>query len=229
MERHFQRELESLKTTIIKMASLVEEAVGASIRSLIEKDGDLANRIIKADERINSLEIEVDNAIVDLLALQQPVAIDLRLILAANRINHDLERIGDHAVNIAESDINLAASAVNENLYELPRMAEIAQTMLKKAIDGFIHNDPILEKWVLEQDDLIDDLNRKMAQSVLQRMKLDQNLIDDGMEIIRVSKNLERIADLATNIAEDVIFITEARVVKHHADEQHPQVDPSQI
>ena len=228
MERHFQRELESLKTTIIKMASLVEEAVGASIRSLIEKDGDLANRIIKADERINSLEIEVDNAIVDLLALQQPVAIDLRLILAANRINHDLERIGDHAVNIAESDINLAASAVNENLYELPRMAEIAQTMLKKAIDGFIHNDPILEKWVLEQDDLIDDLNRKMAQSVLQRMKLDQNLIDDGMEIIRVSKNLERIADLATNIAEDVIFITEARVVKHHADEQHPQVDPSQ-
>ena len=202
------------------MGSLVEEAVKLAIRSLIEKDSGLAQKVIEGDERVNSLEIEIDNAIIDLLALQQPVAIDLRLILAAHKINNDLERIGDHAVNIAESDLTLAASPVQESLHELPRMADIAQSMLKTALDGFIHNDPKLGGAVLRQDDVIDKLNRDMVEGVIQRMKEDKSVIEDGMEIIRVSKNLERIADLATNIAEDVIFISEARVVKHHADEK---------
>jgi phosphate transport system protein len=221
MERHFQRELESLKTTLIKMASLAEEAVVESIRSLIELDRELAKRVIEGDTRINMLEIEIDNAIVDLLALQQPVAIDLRFILATTRINQDLERIGDHAVNIAESDLHLAAFPMKELLLDLPRMAEIAQTMLKNAIDGFIHSDPVLERSVLVQDDLVDDLNRKMTHVVVERMKQDPNLIDAGIDILRVSRNLERIADLATNIAEDVIFITQARIVKHHAEEKN--------
>jgi phosphate transport system protein len=225
MERHFQKELESLKTTLIKMASLAEEAVGESIRSLIEQDRALAKRIIEGDVRINTLEIEIDNAIVDLLALQQPVAVDLRFILATTRINQDLERIGDHAVNIAESDLNLAIFPMKELLLDLPRMAEIAQTMLKNAIDGFIHNDAALERSVLVQDDLVDDLNRKMTQVVMDKMKQDQSLIEAGIDIIRVSRNLERIADLATNIAEDVIFITQARIVKHHAEEKDKRLD----
>ncbi|MFI5250881.1 MAG: phosphate signaling complex protein PhoU [Bacteroidota bacterium] len=221
MERHFQTDIDKLKTTIIKMASMVEVAVDESTCSLLESDRQLAIKVIEGDQRVNALEIEIDNAIIDLLALQQPVATDLRFILAATRITHDLERIGDHAVNIAESDLNLAATPDKELLLEIPRMAEIAQTMLKNAIDGFIHNDSALGQSVLQKDDVIDELNRTMAQRVLERMKLDQNLIEEGMDIIRVSKNLERIADLATNIAEDVIFITQARVVKHHAEDNN--------
>jgi len=218
MKRHFEQEVESLKTNLIKMASLAEEAVGLSINALLKQNTDLAERIIRDDERINSLEIEIDNAIIDLLALQQPVAVDLRLILAAQKINNDLERIGDHAVNIAESVVALVKTRPEEPLLELPKMAEIAKEMLRNAIDGFIHNDSSLSEKVLLQDDEIDELNRKMMRDVIQIMKNDPDIIEGGSELIRVSRNLERVADLATNIAEEVIFIARARLVKHRAD-----------
>ena len=220
MKRHFEQEVESLKTNLIKMASLAEEAVGSSLSALLKQDTGLAEKIIREDERINFLEIEIDNAIMDLLALQQPVAIDLRLILAAQKINNDLERIGDHAVNIAESVVVLVKTHPEKPLLELPAMAEIAKEMLRNAIDGFIHNDPSLGEKVLVQDDEIDELNRKMTRDVLQIMKDNADLIEGGLELIRVSRNLERVADLATNIAEEVIFIARARLVKHHASEK---------
>ena len=220
MKRHFEQEVESLKTNLIKMASLAEEAVGFSIQALLKNDTTLAGKIITEDERINFLEIEIDNAIMDLLALQQPVAIDLRLILAAQKINNDLERIGDHAVNIAESVVVLVKTRPEEPLLELPRMAEIAKDMLRNAIDGFIHNDAALGEKVLVQDDEIDELNRKMTRDVIQVMKNNVQMIEGGLELIRVSRNLERVADLATNIAEEVIFIAKARLVKHHAEEK---------
>ncbi len=203
------------------MGSIAEDAVGSAIKALISNDTSLAKKIIDGDERINTLEMEIDNSIVDLLALQQPVATDLRLILAAQKINNDLERIGDHAVNIAESVVALVRTQFSAPLLELPKMAEIAQTMLRNALDAFIHRDSTLGKSVLVQDNVIDDLNRVMIQEVVKLMKGDLEIIDGGLDLIRVSRNLERIADLATNIAEEVIFITEARVVKHHAEEVH--------
>lgn len=220
MQRHFEKELEGLKTTLIKMGSLAEEAIGLSIQALLKQDAELAKRVIDSDRRINSLEIEVDNDIVDLLALQQPVAIDLRLILAATKINNDLERIGDHAVNIAESALAYCERRPEEPLLDLPRMAEHTQKMLRDAIDSFIHNDPHMGSTVLTVDDHVDELNREMTAEVIRLMRKDPSLIEGGLQILRVSRNLERVADLATNIAEEVIFIAEARVVKHHAFEE---------
>jgi len=188
MERHFQRELESLKTSLIKMGSVVEENIAFAIRSVLEKRNDLTHKVIETDKRVDALEIEIDNAVIDLLALQQPVASDLRFIIAAQKINNDLERIGDHAVNIAEAAETICSLSKVEMLEEIPTMADITKMMLKDALDSFILLDPAKARLVLE-------LNR-------------------------VSRNLERVADLATNIAEEVIFQTQARVVKHHADEK---------
>jgi len=220
MKRHFEQELESLKTSLIKMGSVVEESIALSIKAVLNRDEALAREIIDGDERVNSLEMEIDNAIIDLLALQQPVAIDLRLILAVQKINNDLERIGDHAVNIAESALSLVRTRTEESLLELPKMAELAQSMLRNALDGFVHLDSKLGRAVLEQDDLIDELNRKTVTEVVNLMKEDRKTIEAGLDLIRISRNLERVADLATNIAEEVIFITHARVVKHRAGEK---------
>jgi len=217
MERHFEKELENLKTAIIKMGSIVEEAIALSIRSLEEKDTELSRRVIDNDGRINSMEIEIDNAIVDILALQQPVATDLRTILAAQIINTDLERIGDHAVNIAESALTLASTRLEGLMLELPEMVEITTLMLRNALDSFIHQDPDLAARVLAQDDSVDDLNRQMTKEVVTLMEQDPEAIRGGLELIRVSRNLERVADLTTNIAEEVIFLARAKVVKHRA------------
>jgi phosphate transport system protein len=222
MKRHFEGELESLQTNLIKMGSVVEEAVSRSIRAFLQGDDALARRVIEEDERVNSLEIEIDNAIIDLLALQQPVAIDLRLILAVQKINNDLERIGDHAVNIAESGLTLRQLPPQESLLEIPEMANVAQSMLRNALDGFIHRDARIGREVLMQDDVIDELNRKTVTGFVKMMKGDQKTIDAGLELIRISRNLERVADLSTNIAEEVIFMAQARVVKHHAGGDEP-------
>jgi phosphate transport system protein len=220
MKRHFENELQGLKTNLIKMGSLAEEAIDLAIKALNEQDAELAREVIDGDERVNELEMEIDNGIVDLLALQQPVAIDLRLILAAQKINNDLERIGDHAVNIAESVIGLLRFDPEDELLEIPQMTEVAQEMLRNALDAFIHQDPQLGRKVLEQDDTIDAMNRELVLNVVERMKGNPKMIEIGLELIRISRNLERVADLATNIAEDVIFITQAKVVKHRAEEK---------
>jgi phosphate transport system protein len=220
MERHFHKELESLKTALVKMGSVVEENVSDSIRSVIDKSPILADRVIETDLRVDALEIEIDNAIVDLLALQQPVASDLRFILAAIKINNDLERISDHAVNIAQSAQALCSMTNAPILDEIPQMALITKTMLKEAIDSFILQNPAMAQKVLKSDDQIDDLNRIVTMKVIQLMKDDNETVECDMQLSRISRNLERIADLTTNIAEDVLFHTQARVVKHHAEER---------
>jgi phosphate transport system protein len=221
MYRHFENELEGLKTNLIKMASIVEETIRLSIKALLTHDSSLAQKVIDSDQRVNELEMVNDNSIIDLLALQQPVASDLRMILAAQKINNDLERLGDHAVNIAQSAQSICKTPTEEPLLELPKMAEVAQTMLRNALDGFIHSDVNLCRSVLQQDDEIDDLNLLMVQEVVELMKTKHDFIEGGLDLIRVSRNLERVADLATNIAEEVIFIAQARVVKHHAEQKH--------
>ena len=199
------------------MGSLAEEAVHIAVKALIENDISLAQRVIEGEGRINTLEIEIDNAIVDILALQQPVASDLRLILAAQKINNDLERIGDHAVNVAESVITMESCEDRQQLIFIPKMAELAEHMLRDALDSFVHNDPQLGMSVLEHDDTIDELNRNVFHRSVENMKNNQRTIEMGMHLTRISRNIERIADLATNIAEEVIFIAQAKIVKHHA------------
>lgn len=201
------------------MGSVVEENFDFAIQSVLEHNNSLAQHVIDTDNRVNSLEIEIDNAVIDLLALQQPVASDLRFIIAAQKINNDLERIGDHAVNIAESALNLLKHKKLESLLEIPKMATITKLMLRHALDSFILLDPKIAHSLLETDDQIDELNRSMMTEVIELLKSDKRTIECGLELIRISRNLERVADMSTNIAEEVIFHTQARVVKHHAEE----------
>ena len=220
MERHFQKELESIKTSLIKMGSIVEENISHALQALLERNESLAQKVIENEERINTLEIEIDNAIVDLLALQQPVASDLRFIIAAQKINNDLERIGDHAVNIAEADLNLIRIKSIDSLLELPKMAVTTKLMLRQALDSFILLDPKLAQIVVESDDQIDELNRSMTTDVIELLKSDKRTIEFGLELVRISRNLERVADMSTNIAEEVIFYIQARIIKHHIEEK---------
>jgi phosphate transport system protein len=219
MERHFQKELDSVKISLIKMGSIVEENISHALQALLERNEALAQKVLENEKRINMLEIEIDNAIVDLLALQQPVASDLRFIVAAQKINNDLERIGDHAVNIAEADLHLIKIKPIDSLLELPKMAVTAKLMLRQALDSFILLDPKLARMVLETDDQIDDFNRSMTTEVIELLKSDKRTIECGLELVRISRNLERVADMSTNIAEEVVFYIQARVIKHHKEE----------
>ncbi len=216
MERYFTHELESLKTFLVKMASMVEANLGSSIQALLERNPELAGKVIENDKRIDSLEIEIDNSVLDLLALQHPVASDLRLIIAAQKINNDLERIGDHAVNIAQSVAFLPPLKAGDML-DIPKMVDLSKTMLRNALDSFIRLDASLAQSVIKQDDLMDDMNRQMSRKVAEQVKAGDQPVESGLELARVSRNLERIADLTTNIAEEVIFLSQARIVKHGA------------
>lgn len=221
MQRHFVQELEMLKTNLVKMASFAEQAIADSIKALLERKKEIAEQVLAQDQRINSLEIQIDDAVVDLLALQQPVATDLRFILAALKINNDLERIGDHAVNIAESAIQCVQIPPLKAATDIPKMGEITKSMLRDSIDSFIHNNAELARAVLERDDTTDNLNMKIVDDLVEVIRTNPKSIREALELIRVSRNLERVADLATNIAEEVIFMAEARVVKHNVGEKH--------
>jgi phosphate transport system protein len=220
MERHFQHELEGLKTSLIKMGTLVEQGYHLAVTAVLVHDTQAAQSVIAADERIDALELEIDNAIIDLLALQQPVARDLRFIIASQKLNNDLERIGDHCVNIAQSALTLAGSPESPGIEDIPRMANIVGRMLRDALDGFIRLDAMLAHEVLRNEDLVDDLNRKTVKLVIEALRADSMSIETGMELARLSRNLERIADLTTNISEEVVFLAQARVIKHQADEK---------
>ena len=220
MQRHFVQELEAVKTNLIRMGSFAEEAIALSIRALLERDAALAREIIAQDERINAMEITLDDAIVDLLALQQPVASDLRFILAAMKINNDLERIGDHAVNIAESALQYAGSPPVKPFADLPKMALVTKEMLRDSLDAFIHADSMKARAVLMTDDTIDDLNRAIVGELVALIRAQPAVLEQALDLIRVSRNLERVADLSTNIAEEVVFVAEAQIVKHHAEEK---------
>lgn len=224
MERHYIQELEALKTNIIRMGSMVEQAIADSIRAMLERNPEIALRVLENERQINAFELENDSAIVDLLALQQPVARDLRFILAALKINNDLERIGDHAVNLAESAVTYAKEPLLSIQTGIPRMAQITQGMLHDAIDGFVHTNAALCRGVIPNDDLTDELNRKTINDLIAYIQKDPSSVHQALELVRVSRNLERVADLATNIAEEVIYEVEAEVVKHLADQkQEPQ------
>lgn len=216
MHRHFEDEFEDLRRDLLFMASLAEKAVELSVTALQTRDEKLADQVITDDARINLLEVKIDNACVELLAKHQPMASDLRFIASAMKINNDLERIADHAVNIAESTHNLLVEPELKPLIDIPRMAKLAQGMVREALDAFIHRDVARAVEVCKRDDEVDALNDQLLRELVTYMLTDSKNISRALSLILISKNLERIADLATNIAEEVVFMVEARSIKHH-------------
>ena len=217
--RHFQEELEQLKRRLLEMGGLAEENVRLAVKGLVDRDHALIDRVLLGDEPLNALHIEIDNRSFTLLALYQPMAADLRTIVAALKINTDLERVGDLAVNIAEAARRYTSHLPVKKLIDIPRMASIAQTMLRDALDAFVRRDVDLAQQVLNEDDKLDALKTQIFRELLTYMLQDTSTIEPALDLILVSRHLERIGDHATNIAEDVIFIVSARDVRHHARE----------
>jgi phosphate transport system protein len=217
--RHFQEELEQLKTRLLEMGGQAEENVRLAVKGLVDRDHELIERVMVGDEPLNNLHIEIDNRCFTLLALYQPMAADLRTIVAAVKINTDLERVGDLAVNIAEAARRYASHAPVKKLIDIPRMAGIAQTMLRDALDAFVRRDLAMAQAVLNEDDRLDTLKTQIFRELLTYMLQDPSTIEPALDLILISRHLERIGDHATNIAEDVIFIVSARDVRHHAGE----------
>ena len=214
--RHFQEELELLQQRLLSMGGLAEDRMGESVRAVTQRDPALVERILVGDEPINALHIEIDDRCFKLLALHQPMAADLRGIVAAVKINTDLERVGDLAVNIAEAAKRYLQHPPVKPLIDIPRMGEIAQSMLRDALDAFVRRDTDLAETVLTADDQLDALKTQIFRELLTFMLSDQGTIEPALDLILISRHLERIGDHATNIAEDVIFMVSARDVRHH-------------
>ncbi len=212
---HFEEELEQLKAKLLGMAGLAEERVRASVEALVHRDSDGLAAILEGDDPINRFQIEIDGRAFTLLALHQPMASSLRVIVAVLKINGDLERIGDLAVNIAEAATRYLAGPPVKPLLDIPRMAEIAQGMLRDAIDAFVKRDVALAQSVLGRDDQLDELKTQIFRELMTYMLQDPTKIEAALALILVSRHLERIGDHATNIAEDVIFVVAAKDVRH--------------
>jgi phosphate transport system protein len=218
--RHFQEELERLKARLLEMGGLAEEQVRLAVQGLVQRDRALIARVLTSDHPINSLHIEIDRRCFTLIALHQPMAVDLRSIVAAVKINTDLERVGDLAINIAEAALRYANHAPVKRLIDIPNMATIAQTMLRDALDAFVKRDTALAQQVLNADDELDALKTQIFRELLTYMLQDPTTIEPALDLILISRHLERIGDHATNIAEDVIFMVSARDVRHHSADQ---------
>jgi phosphate transport system protein len=217
--RHFQDELEALKTRLLEMGGLAEDRVRLAVRALVESNHSLVEKVLVSDAAINQLHIEIDNRCFKLLALHQPMAVDLRAIVSAVKINTDLERVGDLAVNIAEAVARYLQHAPVKELIDIPRMAVIAQDMLRDALDAYVRRDTALAQTVLDRDDELDLLKTMVFRDLLTHMLRDQVTIEPALDLILISRHLERIGDHATNVAEDVIFMVSARDVRHHQED----------
>lgn len=213
--RHFQEELDDLKGRLLEMGGLAEDRLRLAVRSLVERDATLVEKVLTGDAAINQLHIDIDDRCFKLLALHQPMAVDLRAIVAAVKINSDLERVGDLAVNISEAVRRYLQHPPVKELIDIPRMAEIAQDMLRDALDAFVRRDVSLAQHVLTQDDTLDALKTGVFRELLSYMLRDAATIEPALDLILISRHLERIGDHATNVAEDVIFMVSARDVRH--------------
>jgi phosphate transport system protein len=220
VERHFEREIETLKEQLLLMGGRAEQIVRKSIEALKRRDEEQAQSVLEDDKALDRLEIEIEELCIKLFALQQPLATDLRFIMSALKISNDLERVGDHAVNIAGSAVKLADLPALKPLVDIPRMADLATAMLHDALDAFVRRDAEVARRLCQRDDEVDNLNRQLFRELLSYMIESPSTITRAMELILVARNLERVADLATNVAEEVVFIAEARIIKHHADEE---------
>src|SRR5712671_3640300 len=217
MERHFEKDLNELKERLLWMGSLAERSVHQAVHAVLDSDEQLAKRVLKEEDVINELQIEIDDRVVQLLALHQLMAVDLRLVLAVSRINNDLERIGDQAVNIAQSAQRILRHPRVKPYVDLPRMGELAEKMMRDSLNALVRRDVELAQKVLARDDQVDQLRDQLFRELLTYMMGDSAVVFPAFELILVAKNLERVADHATNIAEDVIYMVAGSDVRHSA------------
>jgi phosphate transport system protein len=215
MQRHFHEELEALKQTLLAMGGLVEDQIRRVMRALIERDDALAQEVIERDQQVNAYDVEVDETCVSLLALHQPAAGDLRFITTAMKIVTDLERMGDQAVNIAQRVLELNHEPQLKPYIDLPRMAEKAQLMVKQSLDAFVARDTELARRVCAEDAEVDALKEQIFRELLTFMMEDARTIPRAIRLILISRFLERVADHATNVAEMVIYLVDAKMVRH--------------
>jgi len=220
METHFQRELQDLKEDLLKMAALVEEAISTAVQSLVKRDSDRARKTFEGEDRINKMEIEIEDKCLKLLALRQPMAADLRFIASTMKITTDLERMGDQAVNVAERALSLNQEPQVKPYIDIPRMAEVTQSMVRDVLRAFVNGDSALARSVCARDDVVDGLNDQVFRELLTYMMSDPKTITRAVHLMIICRCLERIADHATNIGEDVIFMVDGRVIKHHAEDK---------
>jgi phosphate transport system protein len=216
--RHFVEELEQLKAKLLEQSSLVESQIYRAITSVVQKDEALAQEVLKNESRINQIEIEIDDFAVSLLALQQPMAVDLRFIVASIKINNDLERMGDLAVSIAQRGLSLLNEPVVKPMIDIPHIAALVQSMVRKSLDSFVTRDADLARSVLSSDDAVDSLHSASYHELISFMEQDPRNIRQSIDLLSIVRHLERIADHATNIAEDVLFLAKGIDVRHHAE-----------
>ncbi|MFZ0412102.1 MAG: phosphate signaling complex protein PhoU [Candidatus Acidiferrales bacterium] len=217
MERHFTHDLDELKQRLLWMGSLSERAVHQAVHAVLDAEEQLAETVLNEEDAINEMQIEIDERVQRLLALQQPMAADLRFLLAVSRINGDLERIGDQAVNIAHSAMRILRHPQVKPYVDLPRMSELAEAMVRDSLNSLVRGDLDLAQSVLQRDDHVDRLRDQLFRELLTYMMENSATVFPSFELILVAKNLERIADHATNIAEDVIYYVAGRDVRHPA------------
>ncbi|MFM9024987.1 MAG: phosphate signaling complex protein PhoU [Planctomycetaceae bacterium] len=217
MTKHIERQIALLKERFLRVGTLVEEAISKSITALINRDVSLAQRVMASDDEIDRMEVEVEEECLKVLALYQPVAADLRLVVAVLKINNDLERMGDLAKNIAKRVSQLAAGKPYELPPEIRVMATQAQDMVKQCLDAVVNGDPALARQVREEDDAVDAARQRIQRRVMQGIKENPENVESLLRINSVSKHIERIADMATNVAEDVVYMVEGDIVRHRA------------
>lgn len=215
MERHFEKNLDELKSGLQTMSERALDALDCAVRALVEADPSQADGAFSREKEIDADEIRLEEMLIDFIALHQPVAGDLRMAFSLQDAVVDLERIGDHATNIAQSAVTLCRLRQRPELLRLPEMAELAHRMLRDAVNSFVYRDPEMARRTIALDDKLDEMNRDMARLVIQAVKEDRELVETGLDLIRISKNLERIGDLSANIAEDALFLVEAKMVRH--------------
>ncbi|HHT9153650.1 MAG TPA: phosphate signaling complex protein PhoU [Candidatus Hypogeohydataceae bacterium YC40] len=215
MERLFDKELTALKERLLRMGSLAQNMIRVAIKGLVERDESLLEEVFKNEEEVNQLHIEIDDRSMKLLALHQPMAIDLRFIAATIKINSELERIADQAVNVSQNTQVLLKYPQLKPLIDIPRMAEIAQKMLNDSLEAFINKDPDLAQATLAEDDKLDDLTDQIFRELLTYMMADPGTIQRALCLILISRNLERMGDHATNVCEDVIYMVQGRDIRH--------------
>jgi phosphate transport system protein len=227
MHRHFEDELDTLRTLLIRMGSLVDEQIELAAKAILTGNVEVAKLVIERERRVNEFDLMVEGQCQRIFALSQPVAIDLRLIMAAMRMNSDLERIGDIAVNLAERVEPLLDYTELLKRVNAPQMIDTARKMLSDAFDAFINNDPNLARSVFDKDDIVDDIAHDAFYKLIEEMKHDPVLIEPGAHSMALCRHVERLADHATNIAEDVIFIVEAKMLKHQSSQAGLQQNPN--
>ncbi|MDM7996180.1 MAG: phosphate signaling complex protein PhoU [Acidobacteriota bacterium] len=215
---HLREELDALNSRLLEMSSLVEDSIARSVNAVVNRDKEEALTVFHNEAQINKLEIQIDNIAIRLLALQQPVAVDLRFVTMSIKINNNLERMGDIAVNIGECALSLLNMPAIKPRIDIPYMAKLAQDMIRNSIDAFVRKDAELARKVLQSDDAVDKMRDEMYAEIVRFMEAESSRVHPGIEHLFVARGLERLADHATNIAEDVLFFVQGVDVRHHSE-----------